>query len=84
MKIEELKEGALYSFDEVILYSYMLPMHCKKCHNHLFYDYRFDASFCPHCNNWVENPIDMNDSCSLSDEERKKYPIADKIPEMFW
>lgn len=86
MKIEELEESETYSFDGVILNSYMLADICKKCNNNLFYDYRFDASFCPHCNEWVEDPCDMNESVhdemyGGSDADKAKYPLAKKIPE---
>ncbi len=86
MKIEELKEDIVNSFDGVILHSYMLADRCMKCYENLWYDYRFDASFCPHCNEWVECPTDMNvmvndSDSSCSNEEKEKYPLAKAIPE---
>ena len=85
MEIKELKEPLTFSFDGVIIHSEKMAMKCDKCNRNLWHDFRFDAHFCPHCNEWKSTPSDMHLALHENrniyyDWELAKFPLVKEIP----
>ena len=75
MKIKKLDPPLTYSFDGVIVRSNPCPKEskrCPRCGKRQWFHWRYDAAFCPHCNEWIETPSDMEYALMLLD----RYPLG--------